>query len=791
MRLRFSYLYSVNVRMKKILVLLFCLLSANSFASHIVGGEFELKHIEGNRYKLTLFLYFDAINGAFGAKEEFITARIFRLSDNFIMMTPQLPLIDEQPVAYTQPECSEGGVIKTDRLIYSAEITLSDEAFDDPEGYYVAWERCCRNYSILNIYSEDPNGPGYNGNFAGQTFYLQFPPVVKNGESFINSTPSLFPPLNDYACPNREYYVDFAGTDEDGDSLSYSLVEPLNTFAATAGTIPGELTNAGPYPSVVWRPGYSLDNITDGNPDLSISATGFIRVVPPPMSGLYVFAVKCEEFRDGEKIGEVRRDFQMFVVDECPIATPPKIEGKSTQTPSYVPTLNFTIPYTATGDDRCIEVKVTDEDIFRPEDNFSEDVKIRAVPIDFKGDISDILPETTSATLSDEQAAGFFKICFDECPFDSDGHSRIGIVVYDDACSLPLTDTLIVNIYIEPKPNADAYFNNSDVHEIVAEGSEPITWVIEGLDDDNDSLEVTSITNFALADFGFELRDSINTDGRYVSKLQWTPDCQKYAFGSKRDYEISFIVNDIECGFNSSDTVVFDLALSLPENNQPLLTVTSAEPSIEIINQATVVKANTPIHFLVKGSDNDPAKHNEIFLEMIDSAGTTIPDGFTFNPIKGVANVVSPFKWQPTCDIFTNNQYENDYTFTFRVTDLSCTTPLSDTLALKIKVKDVESNPDEFLPPNIITPNGDGLNDFFGLDDLEMTDRTEYLPKLPLDNCAGRFLNIRIFNRWGREVFESDKRNFRWFPHDQAMGMYFYSIQYTNTEYKGVLTLRD
>ena len=79
---------------------------------------------------------------------------------------------------------------------------------------------------------------------AGQTFYLEFPPVVKDGQPFINSSPRLFPPLNDYACPRKPYYVDFAGVDDDGDSLVYSLVTPLSTHSIIA--IPPLLP--APYP---------------------------------------------------------------------------------------------------------------------------------------------------------------------------------------------------------------------------------------------------------------------------------------------------------------------------------------------------------------------------------------------------------------------------------------------------------------------------------------------------------------------------------------------------------------
>ena len=60
-----------------------------------------------------------------------------------------------------------------------------------------------------------------------------------------------------------------------------------------------------------------------GNPALSISSEGFITVTPTE-AGFTVFSVKAEEFRDGVKIGESRRDFQMLVVDGCNPPDPPE-----------------------------------------------------------------------------------------------------------------------------------------------------------------------------------------------------------------------------------------------------------------------------------------------------------------------------------------------------------------------------------------------------------------------------------------------------------------------------------
>ena len=257
--------------MLKRLLLLAILISTPAWASHIVGGEFELLHIEGSTYRLNLNLYFDVINGNPGALDAQANVRIFRKSDNAPMMDVTLIYAGQSRVEYFQPDCSNGEII-TDKIIYTNTITLSDEVFNDPEGYYISWERCCRNYTITNIISNPPN----QGQYAGQTFYLEFPAVIKNGEPFINSSPQLFPPLNDYACPNRPYWVDFAGFDADGDSLTYKIVTPISTHNGVA--IPANGPGPAPYPDVTWRSPFGITNIMNGSPDLMVSNEGFLTV---------------------------------------------------------------------------------------------------------------------------------------------------------------------------------------------------------------------------------------------------------------------------------------------------------------------------------------------------------------------------------------------------------------------------------------------------------------------------------------------------------------------------------
>lgn len=783
---------------KLLLVFLFLLMLAPARASHIVGGEMALVHISGNLYKLELIVYVDRFGDTPGENTVFV--RIFRKRDHQIILNSlslQTPFPrQDEPVDYFQPECSDGS-IETDKVFYTSEpFELSPSIYNDPEGYYISWERCCRNYGITNIYSEvPPPGSGVYSTIAGQIFYLEFPPVIKDGLPFINSSPRLFPPLRDYACPNRKYFVDFSGTDPDGDSLVYSIVTPLNSKERFLALPPGNVPNPGPYDSVQWKPGFSIDNIMNGSPDLDLSTDGLLTVTPSSISnGLYVFAVRCEEFRDGVKIGEVRRDFQMLVQEACPEAEPPVIVGKATDDPDFGTTGNLSVTFsnTVTDEDRCFEVKISDPDALKFDDGFEEFIRIKAIAIGFKKDISEVLPVVTSTTITNDGTA-LFTICLPACPYQESGVFQIGIIAFDNACTLPLSDTLIVNVTLEAPPNQAPQFNNvgglTEIIEVVPEGEGVQTWPIEVTDGDNDVLNYRLVpVGFNLDDFGMSFTGSFTGQqlGPLNKTLSWDPKCDIYDFTEKNNFELYFIVDDVDdCGFNHADTTYFNLTIAdFSQITPPVIdnSITSLADTLELS-----IKVNgDPLIVDVTGTDID-----NTFILLRGSGigfnaaayGVSFPDDFD----QGA--VASQFKWQLTCDTLTLD-LKNVFEFRLLVVDSlnKCGFYKADTLHLKVTVEP----PDEqtFDAPNVFTPNTtDDINSFFAIARYD-EGTGEFINTLPDDNCFGKFLNIRIYDRWGKQVYESTNRDFRWYGEGMPVGVYYYNIRYTNRNYKGIVSIR-
>jgi gliding motility-associated-like protein len=120
------------------------------------------------------------------------------------------------------------------------------------------------------------------------------------------------------------------------------------------------------------------------------------------------------------------------------------------------------------------------------------------------------------------------------------------------------------------------------------------------------------------------------------------------------------------------------------------------------------------------------------------------------------------------------------YTITLLLIDSICNRTFTETHTLDVGDYDLEN----FLP-NVFTPNGDGINDFWQLANPQA------LVRYP-------GFQLKLYNRWGSLVFETDQPQFRW-PGTQAgnalaEGVFFWVVQLEDIcgnpfERKGTLTL--
>ena len=100
--------------------------------------------------------------------------------------------------------------------------------------------------------------------------------------------------------------------------------------------------------------------------------------------------------------------------------------------------------------------------------------------------------------------------------------------------------------------------------------------------------------------------------------------------------------------------------------------------------------------------------------------------------------------------------------------------------------------------PNVFTPNGDKCNDLFSaFNDRGRIDENGNGACGPVDllelrkKCA-RFAEKVVFtvnNRWGKEVYQTNDKNFKWRAENLPSGLYYYYLDYDKKKIKGHITV--
>ena len=289
-------------------------------AAHIIGGDVSMKAVgtKPGLFRLQLSQYWDETKTTQGNRDNAVRLLIYRKQNPILIEAITLELKETLPLTFDNAACAKLRQLSFTQALYYDTRQFDPARYTDPGGYYIVWERCCRNDALTNVNTATAEG-------VAMTFYLEFPPMQKNGSAFKNSAPEFRIPNGSYICINKPFTLAVDAIDDDGDQLVYSLVTPLNGY--TTKIAPTSQTDAprSSYPTIAWDMGYSLSNIIPGNPPLSVDPSTGQLSVRASQEGLFLFTVQCEEFRNGERIGVVRRDFQLPVVDCVKNPPPPAV----------------------------------------------------------------------------------------------------------------------------------------------------------------------------------------------------------------------------------------------------------------------------------------------------------------------------------------------------------------------------------------------------------------------------------------------------------------------------------
>lgn len=306
--------------------LLYCFMFVHVHASHIVGADVYYTCMgsagsNANNYRISIILYQDCLTGspqaiaednpAFVAIYDAVTNQLVlmdSINGNSVQIVP--PNFSNECINNPPTTCLR-------KQSFQKIYTLQNNA----NGYRIVYQRCCRNGSILNIASPDA---------VGATYTCLIPPYspsvnCNNSAIFKNYPPQI-------VCVNNPLVYDHSATDADGDSLSYGFCE-----AYTGGS----QNDAKPFPApppyqpVTYIGAFSDQNPMGGNPIVSIDPVTGLITGTPNISGRYVVAVCCYEWRNGVNINTVKREFQ-FVVTNCSKAVVADMPQYSDEPQTYI-----------------------------------------------------------------------------------------------------------------------------------------------------------------------------------------------------------------------------------------------------------------------------------------------------------------------------------------------------------------------------------------------------------------------------------------------------------------------
>lgn len=273
-------------------------------------------------YRITLKVYRDCFTGlapfdGAGANAAAAYITVYDASQNLIgVFDIGAPVISPVPPAINNPCILTPNTVCVEQGIYTYTVNLPPLS----GGYYIVYQRCCRNGTILNI---------VNPGLVGSTYYTHIPGpetvAFNNSPRFTN-----LPPI--FVCNSLKFTFNHGATDPDGDQLVYSICSPFQGLdgccpslnsGAPVGTSSSCISPPAfcpteapppPYSPILFLPPYSSGYPIASNPAFSINPTTGVLVGTPNLNGQWVFGICVQEFRNNQLINTHYRDFQINVV---------------------------------------------------------------------------------------------------------------------------------------------------------------------------------------------------------------------------------------------------------------------------------------------------------------------------------------------------------------------------------------------------------------------------------------------------------------------------------------------
>jgi gliding motility-associated-like protein len=293
--------------MKGFLVFSFLLFLGSTHATHIVGGEVYYDSLGNDQYQVTFEVYRDCTPGTAGYDDPLHYTVYLANGTLYGEYFIQAPIPDTLPLVYDDPCVTPPDDVCIEGALYIDTISMPLTA----DGYYITYQRCCWSNSILNILN--PGGWGI-------TITTRVPGTNLVGQHNNCARYSDYPPI--VLCANNTLTYDHSATDEDGDSLAYSICTPLTIDVGNPLGAEPSPDYPEPYADIPWDIGFSLAQPFGAGGSASIDPVTGLLTITPNQVGTYVMAICLEEWRNGVLINTKSRTFGYNVLlceEEVPV----------------------------------------------------------------------------------------------------------------------------------------------------------------------------------------------------------------------------------------------------------------------------------------------------------------------------------------------------------------------------------------------------------------------------------------------------------------------------------------
>jgi hypothetical protein len=288
MKNKYTKTKSMKTRIKIVLGLAFALLlSLQTKASGLVGGEIGYTHNGGGNYYVDLTLYVDC---SAPVADSLSTTAYSAIALTTIPVTVYKQNDAEITNTCAATTCGAGSTPGVKKVVYRSNIINALPALADWE---LSYTECCRNAAIDNL-----DNPGTHGVSLKTTLNNT---LGNNSSAKFRFTPASYSfDWNGFpSVPMLNYTV----TDADGDAVVYTLIQPRDEFGAN---IPYSLSGT-----------YSASNPFDfgSMPQL---AQGVYYITGAPQYS--VVAIRVDEYRSGNLIGSTMREMTIQLTSNpiCP-----------------------------------------------------------------------------------------------------------------------------------------------------------------------------------------------------------------------------------------------------------------------------------------------------------------------------------------------------------------------------------------------------------------------------------------------------------------------------------------